>query len=372
MKLTLSGLVLIMIIAGCTEKFTPELQGTKFMLVVDGLITDQPGAYTVKLSWSVPPGEEYSVPLTGCDVTVRDDLENFYKFTESSIQGTYKSDPGTFQGVAGRKYILHINTNNSHPKHYSYESAPVEMRAVPPIDSLYYEKIVIKEATQYIGKKEGCQIYLDTFDPEGNCKFYKWDYIETWKIRIPYNVPNQICWVSANSNDIIIKNTSVLSESRVNRQPVIRVSYETDRLSDRYSIIVNQYSISEDEYSYWDKLKNVTQDVGGLYDAIPSSITGNLHCNEDPNEQVLGYFSVSGKVSKRIYVDEIFAGLANTYKDCEGETYSIGDYIPGINENKWIIIFRPDLGYVVTTWHHECADCTVRGTTMRPAFWEDF
>ncbi len=367
-------LIIILIIAGCIEKFTPEIQGSKFLLVVNGLITDQPEVNTVRLYWSIPPGEKISVPLAGCDVSVHDDLGNVYKFKESSTPGTYNSDTGNFQGVVGRKYSLHINTDYATPTHYSYKSEPVEMKAVPPINNLYYEKVRIKEATPPTSIKEGCRIYLDTYDPEGDCRSYRWDYIETWKFQIPYfDITNQICWISNNSKNIDIKSTSVLSEDRISRHPVTFITNETDRLRERYSILVNQYSISEDEFVFWQKIRDVTQDIGGLYDMIPSSIQGNLFCIDEPREQVLGYFSVSARTSKRIYIDEIFAGLVNPYANCEDEaqTYAIGETIPNLNENKWIIIYKPEQGYVVTTWHHECADCTVRGTTIKPEFWID-
>ncbi len=91
-----------------------------------------------------------------------------YQFSESSTPGIYQSDKTTFQGVVGRKYTLRINTLNATPAHYFYESVPVEMKPVPPIDSLFYEKVLIKEATQFSGPQEGCQIYLNAYNPDGD------------------------------------------------------------------------------------------------------------------------------------------------------------------------------------------------------------
>jgi hypothetical protein len=374
MKKILSVFTLIMIISGCVEKFIPETQDSHFFIVVNGIITNQPEVYTIKLSWSYPLGEKVSVPLPGCDVTVQDDLGNVYQFTESTTPGTYNSDKNTFQGVVGRKYKLRIVTNNATPKHHSYESGEVEMKAVPPIDSLYYEKVIIKEETPFTTRQEGCQIYLSTVDPTKNCRFFRWNYTETWEIHVPYIVTNKDCWVSNNSNNIDIKNTSALSEDRVIHYPLLFISNETDRLSRRYSILVNQYSISNEEYAYWEKIQNVTQNVGGLYDYIPSSIASNLFCAEDPGEKVLGYFSVSAKTSKRIYIDEAFSGLVNIYKNCmvNADTFGLDvSTIPGLNVYRWIIYVNAGDGYLITTWHRECADCTARGTAIKPEFWED-
>jgi hypothetical protein len=96
----------------------------------------------------------------------------------------------------------------------------------------------------------------------------------------------------------------------------------------------------------------MSQDVGGLYDITPSAIPGNMFCVEDPGEQMLGYFSVSAKTSKRIYIDEIIRGLVNPYKECPADTFAINEPIPGLNVYRWIIYESRSQGYVVTTYDH--------------------
>ena len=134
--------------------------------------------------------------------------------------------------------------------------------------------------------------------------------------------------------------------------------------------MINLYSLSEDEFAYWEKSLNISQDVGGLYDITPSAIPGNVFCIEDPVERVLGYFSVSAKTSEMIYIDEAFRGLTNLYKECPADTIPSNELIPGLNFYKWIIYESRE--YVIITCNHRCADCTTRGTTTRPEFWEDF
>jgi len=100
---------------------------------------------------------------------------------------------------------------------------------------------------------------------------------------------------------------------------------------------VNQYSLNEDEYIYWEKLQNISEEVGSLYDITPSSISGNIFCIEDPAEQVLGYFSVSAKTSKRIYIDGYFRGLVNYYTTCPYDTIYGTGTIPNLNSSVWVI-----------------------------------
>jgi hypothetical protein len=369
-----SLLLSFLLISGCITKFVPETDEDPNLLVVEGLITDQPDVYKIKLSRSMPLGRKLTLkPLKGCTVSIVDNMGNAYLAKESATIGTYLTTQGSFRGVVGRVYTLHIQTNNSTTTHYSYRSIPMKLKAVPPIDSLYYEKVVIQERNELSQAKDGSQIYLNVLDPQGLCKFYRWDYTETWKFRLPYAVPNNTCWITNNSNDINIKSTSVLTEDRISRFPLKFISSETDRLSVRYSILVNQYSLSEDEFTYWEKLQSISEEVGSLYDITPSSIAGNISCVEDPAEQVLGYFSVSAKTSKRIYIDDDFRGLVNYYSDCVSDTVFGRGTIPYLNSSVWIIEEQQYTSppYRVLTDKQFCADCTVRGSTTRPPFWVD-
>ena len=132
----------LFILTGCITQFVPKTNEDKELIVVEGLITDQPGINTIKLSKSLPLGTiDIPNPATGCNVTVSDDLGDTYSLKETA-PGTYVTDPNVFQGEVGRQYTLHIGTNSSYYNH-SYESVPVEMKPVPQIDSLYYEKKTI-------------------------------------------------------------------------------------------------------------------------------------------------------------------------------------------------------------------------------------
>lgn len=365
---------LFLLSGGCITEFIPQTDEIQDLVVVEGLITDQDQVNTIKLSRAMPLGQKSTrQPLKGCSVTISDDKGNFYYLTETA-PGVYSTNQQFFRGIIGRKYTLHINSNNARPDHHTYVSAPMELTPVPMVDSVFYEKVVITEHSQYFPNQEGCQIYLKTHDASNTCKFYRWDYTETWEIRLPFSVPvNHICWVTENSNVINIKNTASLSENRINRYPLKFVSNETDRLKYKYSIMVNQYSLNEDEFNYWEKLQNVTEDIGSLYDIIPSTIPGNVYCVEDPGEKVLGYFSVSAKSSKRAFIKDNFTGIVNPYSGCIADTIFNNAPIPNLNISVWILeqTYPPDPPAKAITYIKGCADCTVRGTNIKPDYWDD-
>ena len=196
-------LLIVQVLNSCISQFIPKTSEDKELLVVEGLITDNTDINTIKLSRSLPLGTKVTLnPVSGYLVTISDDLGNTYSLTETT-PGTYVTNPSEFRGMVGRSYTLHINPNSPNNSHF-YESYPVEMKPVPPIDSLYYEKVIIEPTTNISAGKSGAQIYLNTHDPENTCKYYRWEYTETWEFILPYMVPNNICWVSENSD--VIKN----------------------------------------------------------------------------------------------------------------------------------------------------------------------
>jgi len=363
------------LLPGCVTEFVPKTTADSEMLVVEGLVTDRPEVYTIKLSRPQHLGlQNVPRPVQGSVVSVSDDSGQTFQFTETN-PGTYVSDPSSFQGKLGHFYTLHISTDvNS--DNVKYESYPMELKPVPQIDSLYYEKVNLVEETPNTQLQQGCNIFLDTWDPSNNCKYFRWEYSETWEIHIPFPVPNSVCWISSSSPSINIKNTNVLAEDKIVRYPVSQVSNSSDRLSVNYSILVNQYSLSEDEYRYWEKSLNVSQQVGGLYDIIPSSVSSNIYRLDNPNEQVLGYFSVSGCSSKRLFVKDHFTGLFSPYTNdiCISDTIygSPSSPIAHLGTSVWVIINHPlpPPSYRVLTRIKDCYDCTLRGTNIMPDFWK--
>jgi hypothetical protein len=107
---------------------------------------------------------------------------------------------------------------------------------------------------------------------------------------------------------------------------------------------------------------------------IPAAIPSNVYCIDDPDQKVLGYFSVSGCSSKRIFISDRFAGVFTPYTDkvCIADTVLGMGPIRYENTSAWVIIVHPlpPPGYRVITHSKLCYDCTLRGTKIKPDFWE--
>jgi hypothetical protein len=354
--------------------------------VVEGLITDQPGRYTIKVSQSIPLGAKAELrPVTGCNVFIMGGNNNEKLYDIGG--GSYITN-GSFKGEVGMTYRLKIEIFNlvrtQKVLAHVLQSLPMEMLPVPEIDSLFFKKETIRVEDGFSSPGEGCQIYINTSDPANICKYYRWDYTETWKLETPhYNrTINRNCWITNKSGDINIKSSNDLNINRIENYPVKFISNESDRLAVRYHIRVDQYSVSENEYNYWKDLQNITEETGNLYDIIPSAVVGNMYCVEEPDRVILGYFSVSASRSKMIYIDERFEGLIDLYSRCvEDTTFQQGR--PGWPDAAWYslngtvfwivedMINSAGPKYIITTQDKSCVDCTTRGSLLKPDFWRD-
>jgi hypothetical protein len=248
----------------------------------------------------------------------------------------------------------------------------MKMTPVPFIDNVYYTKEEFNLGQRVV---EGCRIFLNTHDQQDLCKFYRWTFSETWEFTVPYKGPNQVCWKSSISREILIKNADILFENKITGFPLTTIYDPVDRLSIKYSILVNQYSMNEDEFIYWERFRNLSQQTGGLYDIIPAPVPNNIFCVEFPSEKTLGYFSVSAVASKRIFIKDKFAGINALYERCLSDTVltTRPDTLPGLGQTLWIIEDHSDKRppVVVFTTNRVCVDCTQQGTNVRPSFWND-
>ncbi|MEJ0031025.1 MAG: DUF4249 family protein [Bacteroidota bacterium] len=62
------------------------------------------------------------------------------------------------------------------------------------------------------------------------------------------------------------------------------------KISVRYSILVQQRTVSEDEFTYQRQLQASSEQQGSLFASTPGALLSNVRPITDPNEYVLGYF----------------------------------------------------------------------------------
>jgi len=395
---SLITLVTVFILCTCIDPYNPKLTGYESLLVVDGLITNANTSCTVKLSRTFQ--EQNSSPFRVSDATVfiTDDSGNS-SYLISKGDGIYKTDSIEFKGIPGKTYILHILTQ----KGEEYESKPCRMQSVPDIDSIYFAKdqILINNGTQ---SQEGVSIYLDSKEGDNN-QYLRWAFDETWKFKVPYpkkynyidsativvvDKIKEFCWKSRKSDEILIYSNYSGQVASIKKKPIFFIAPDqSDRLLIQYSILVKQYSISKEEYDFWNNMKQVNESGGDIFAKQPFTVISNIHNINDPKERVLGYFMVSALKQKRKNIkfkDIVEMNLPYFHYKCERIVKKPSDYysVPPTTFDQLYAIFckTSDYYFVEPIWgismleklvfaRPECANCELTGTSVKPDFWVD-
>lgn len=378
-------LVFAFLTARCKKPYAPPaVSSSNSYLVVEGVINAGADSTIIKLNRTVKlSGNVNHAPELGARVTVEGDQGIVYQLVEAG-GGVYVTQGLNLDN--SHKYHLHIVTAAGKEYLSDYEV----VRPTPPIDSVGYNV-----------QANGIQLYVNSHDPNNNTLYYRWDYQETWnfhaayvsmfvsdgKKMVPRTPDKQIfsCFTGEASSTIILGSTKALSKDVVYQQPLTQIASTSEKIEARYSILVKEYALSTEAYNFWQNLKKNTEQLGTIFDALPSEIPGNIHCVTTPSEPVVGYVSVSTVQQKRIFISaaQLPQAWATTYPyQCELDSmlYCHGPPCqndvalflipPGSAEIAVEAITYQDkiIGYFGSD--RQCTDCTIRGTTKQPAFWK--
>jgi hypothetical protein len=397
------AMVAVFTFCTCIDPYTPKLRGYDSLLVVDGLITDANTSYSVKLSRTFQVQNSTPAMVSDANVSITDNGGNNINLGNKG-NGIYKTDSLDFTGMVGRTYTLHITTKEGN----EYISDPCSMQSVPDIDSVYFAKDqeLVNNGTQ---TQEGLSIYLDSKAGDNN-QYYRWAYEETWKFKVPdpkkfnFNMADssitsvanikEFCWKNRKSDEILIYSNYSGQAGPIKKKPINFIaSNQSDRLLIEYSILVKQYSVSKNEYDFWNNLKQVNESGGDIFASQPFPVISNIHNINNPKEQVLGYFQVSAVNQKRknIPFSEI-VGMNLPYYNypCERIEAKPSDYQAALGPLiTWDFVYAlfcvtSDYYFVAPEYFNgtnnlekmvfarpECADCELSGTITKPDFWVD-
>jgi hypothetical protein len=386
--LRLAWFVALAMTVSCLDPFTPHetTQDLKY-LVVEGFLNSSVDSCIITLTRTIPTAGPATIPAEkGAQVTLVDEDGSSISLQETK-PGLYKAGGFTINPL--KKYKLAISTSDL--KSYTSDLVPVVV--TPPIDSVSWKRT-----------STGVSISVTTHDSTNNSRFYSWKYAETWQYHSRYfsslDISNKTvirrtddiydCWTTLNSSDILISSSTQLSRDIISDFLLIAIDWPSIKLETKYSILVDQRAISQDEFNYLSLLKKNTENLGTLFDPLPSAIHGNLHCTTNPSELVIGYFGAGGVTTQRIFIaredidvpkDDV---TVTGYESCVIDTFFLFQTVPPALPRNGPIFkgsffgnipidyaYAGDfvIGYLTST--APCVDCRyLGGTTTTPAFWK--
>jgi hypothetical protein len=370
----------------CKKAYNPEVTTINGnYLVVEGLINTGADSTFIKLSRTVIIADKNTAKIeTGATVTVESSTNQIYPLLEKLKTGVYGAAPLNLDNT--KKYRLRIKTT----KGATYLSDFVEAKMSPPIDSI-----------GWTAEANGLQLYANTHDAANNTHYYRWEFAETWEFHskfassfmtdgkqvVPRNfITDNIhdCWGNSNSSSIVLGSSIKLTQDVIYRAPLTFVASESEKIGNKYSLLVRQYALTKEAFEFWQLLKKNTENLGSIFDAQPSQLTGNIHNIADQTEPVLGYIGAGTVTQKRIFVprDQLPNWVTKYPYQCE-EPDTVYFVNPITKQRDEDLLFQTrakipiDAVYTATgtlVGHtgssYECSDCTIRGTNKRPAFWQ--
>jgi hypothetical protein len=356
----------------CIQTYiSPYQSPTTGYLVVEGYITGN-GPTTFKLSRTIPlPGDSTIPVVTGAHLQIEASDNSLYPFTETG-NGFYLL-PSITMNTAARYRLRITNVNNE-----TYLSDYVPFKPTPPIDSI-----------NWINIDTGVVIYANTHDPTGNTRYYQWKYNETWEYTgseqsgyiwqgdslapRPLSAQIYICYHTDSSGNILIATSDKLAQDVIYEHPLVSIGANTQPLGIEYSILVSQYALTDSAYNYLTLMQSNTEQLGSIFDPLPSQLVGNIHCLSDPAEPVVGYISAGALQQQRIFISRSQVPGWLYYFECPRPDRLFPETLDSMifyfDYNNYVpvdIINNSTIEANVAN----CIDCrTQGGATQKPAFW---
>ena len=178
----------LFIFNSCVEPFEYKTLTFESALVVEASISSENKKQSIKLSRTSKIEDSNIIPETNATVKVVDDLNNTFNFTENS-PGNYISDV-SFNAKQNVTYQLKIKTQDNK----TYTSNEQKITGSSPIQNLVAKATIFAESGGV--DKEGVAIYVESYDPDRESNYYRYEYEETYRIVAPYWVPKELEIVS--------------------------------------------------------------------------------------------------------------------------------------------------------------------------------
>jgi len=307
-----------------------DFSSTQFVesIVVQGMITNQPGPYLVNVTRSIPVNNqlEDSGIISGVTVVINDDQGNSENLVEKTPGNFYTS---SFQGVIGRSYTITVTTSEGN----IYQSASEKLLPVGDIIDLRYEfkQNEPENANQQITSTNGFTILIngEVLPEQEGRMWWRWTgiyHIFTYpSLRTTlesgakgaiavtpaprscsgYNLvkgvlhgPNSECtccdcWVTEYNQNALISDPKFISNGQITNYNIGFIEANRRTMYDKYILEVEQLSISQDIYNFWKTINVQKSNGSNLFQTPPPKTGGNMTALTPNAIPVIGYFAAS-------------------------------------------------------------------------------
>lgn len=315
--------VVFLALFACIDPIAIKFERKDGLLVVDGMISNKPGPYAVRLSLANVAGTNLRPLRAVTDATVRIcDDQGVCETLLEVADGLYQTQ--TMQAAVGTAYHLEIVTSED----VTYRSAPETLLPPGSLSTIYYE------FSDYLG--DGFNVFVDAAPIRSDStSFVKMEWNGTYAVegfpqrrtepvlvdegerllRLPDYAPCTglefilrgtdpldtmtikrgdcvccFCWVAERPSIPVVRESSYLKEQIFNNVLVTKVPIDRRTMYSKYVIWVSSQSISRNAYRFWEAIRNQKLGATDLFQPQIGSIPGNIYNETDPKAKPLGIF----------------------------------------------------------------------------------
>lgn len=328
------SLFFLFIIMACVDRieFDPGPSGES-QIVIDGLITEEPGPYTVRLrrSQGIEDNLRVAPPFSANRVIISDDAGNSEVLEEGEF-GVYATKANGIRGTIGRTYTLRIENRDG----TVYESSPELLRPVGKVDSIYYEfESLVPENGPVLN---GFKIFIDAQSDQGNESFLRWKFTGTYRIatnpelhdvpcgesRCPDPRPCSgqiitnlgltrvadceccVCWVNEIESRPLVSDNQFVAGGKFKKVQVGFVEVNEFTFFDKYQVAVEQMSLSQAAFDFWRAVQAQQEGSSSLFQPpFGKAKTNVFPVNGGPEVQGIFYAAAVDRKTRFISRDEV-------------------------------------------------------------------
>lgn len=340
------ALAVVAFLGGCVEKINFDVPLASNQTVIEGMITADPGPYTVKISRGLELDSDTSmvVGIEGAVVRLFDDSGNVEDLVESS-PGIYQTG-GAIQGQFGHAYHIEVQTAEGK----FFRSVPDTLTPIGEIEEIrhvYEARTIVEDPLLGEVAADVFNIFMDATAGGENSNYVRWKYTGTYEVltnpelRIEWvqgSGPNKIPWadplpcsgyvrVWQNARFEISKRTEsecstcwvkdfepapqladdqFVRDGQFQNVKITEIPINAATFHEKYRIQIELMSLSRTAFNFFNLVREQKVNATSLFQPPSSEIRGNIEA-ENPDDIVLGLFWATAIDRRTLFIsrDEV-------------------------------------------------------------------
>ncbi len=346
-KIKLRWLMVFVLINACVERIYFDVPSAQLQMVVEGMVSDNPGPYTVKVSkgLSLEADTTSLVAFTNLKIKLFDDLGNEEAFVEKN-PGVYLTN-GLLKGVVGRSYHIRIETSDGRV----FESSPEKISPSGEIENIRHE-FEARTSVKKFGEVNAdvFNVFVDSKASENAETYVRWRFKGTYKVitypelnytfiqgYTPYKNPYPCsgyyigegppgsggvlvkfaecscctCYPNDVEQSPQLSDTQLIDNNEFKNVKVGEIAINSSTFYEKYLVEVEQMSLSRKAYNFFKLVREQKINSSSIFQPPSGELIGNMKAINS-NEVVIGLFWATSikKKNKFIYPSDIPYSLA--------------------------------------------------------------